>query len=338
MKKVSLLVVSVFLLLISCRETKKDYATLSGKIDHPTAKEITISSRSGYTKKIKITEDGTFKDTLHLKDKGELFLFSGGINSRLFLKNNDNIKVSFDVKEPVKSLKFSGEGAGTNNYIAQKMKMQKEVNIQELFGLDKASFEKKSNEIVTKFKSLVDNAKDVDTAFLSDEKKGVADLSEMLKQQYNQVNAENNKYKKLEGNPSPEFTNYENYKGGTTSLKDLKGKYVYIDVWATWCRPCVGEIPHLKKLEEKFKGKNIQFVSISVDRETAKEAWRKMIKTKEMGGIQLFATKGDSFAKEYQINSIPRFILLDPQGNVVKANAPRPSSPSINSLLTSLLK
>ena len=62
------------------------------------------------------------------------------------------------------------------------------------------------------------------------------------------------------GNLAPEFLNYENDAGGTSSLKDFKGNYVYIDVWATWCRPCIAQIPYLKKLEEEYKNKNITFV------------------------------------------------------------------------------
>ena len=105
-----------------------------------------------------------------------------------------------------------------------------------------------------------------------------------VSEKYNQVS-------KLEkGQPSPKFFNYQNYNGGTSSLDDFKGKYVYIDVWATWCGPCKAEIPHLQKVEEKYHGKNIEFVSISVDKENAKETWRNMIADKEMGGVQLIAT------------------------------------------------
>jgi peroxiredoxin len=66
----------------------------------------------------------------------------------------------------------------------------------------------------------------------------------------------------LKGTPSPEF-NFENHKGGTTKLSDIKGKYVYIDIWAT-CAPCRQEIPYLQKIE-KYEDKRIAFVSISID-------------------------------------------------------------------------
>src|SRR5690606_6420621 len=87
--------------------------------------------------------------------------------------------------------------------------------------------------------------------------------------------------KKMEGNASPGFE-YVNYKGGKTKLSDLKGKYVYIDNWATWCGPCRAEIPHLQKAEEKYKGKNIEFVSISIDTDKDFEKWRKMVAEKNL--------------------------------------------------------
>ncbi len=138
------------------------------------------------------------------------------------------------------------------------------------------------------------------------------------------------------GKTSPVFENYENAKGGKTSLSDLKGKYVYIDVWATWCAPCKREIPFLQEIEKEYHGKNIEFVSISVDKANAHQTWVDMVKEKELGGIQLFADNDFSskFITAYGINSIPRFILLDPQGNIVNADAPRPSNPKLKELLT----
>ncbi len=136
--------------------------------------------------------------------------------------------------------------------------------------------------------------------------------------------------------PSPKFVNYENYKGGTTSLDDLKGKYVYVDVWATWCPPCRAEIPYLKKIEKEFHGKNIAFVSISLDEDSAHETWKNMIADKEMGGIQLYAGGDSEFVQGYRIQGIPRFILIDDEGNIVNANAPRPSEAALKTLFKSV--
>lgn len=131
------------------------------------------------------------------------------------------------------------------------------------------------------------------------------------------------------GNPCPKFDNYENYNGGTTSIDDLlgKGKYLYIDVWATWCSFCKRETPLLKRLELQYHDKNIEFVSISVDNINAKDKWKETIEQKEMGGVQLFADKsfGSDFIKKFAIKGLPRFIMVDPEGNIISPNAPRPS-------------
>ena len=81
-------------------------------------------------------------------------------------------------------------------------------------------------------------------------------------------------------------------------------------------------------IPKEYHGKNIHFVSLSVDKANAKDAWKAMIAEKEMGGIQLFADNdwSSSFVKEYLIKGIPRFILIDPNGNIVDADAPRPIS------------
>lgn len=149
------------------------------------------------------------------------------------------------------------------------------------------------------------------------------------------------KYDKIKnlvaGKASPTF-NYENHKGGKTTLADLKGKYVYIDVWATWCGPCIGEIPSLKKVEKQYHDKNIEFVSVSIDTKNAYETWKKMVVDKELGGVQLIADNAwkSKFVTDYAIEGIPRFILIDPNGNIVNADAPRPSDPKLVALFNEL--
>ncbi len=138
------------------------------------------------------------------------------------------------------------------------------------------------------------------------------------------------------GKTAPNFS-YTNLKGEQISLADLKGKNVYVDVWATWCGPCKRELPHLEKLEAKYHGNDhLAFVSVSVDKN--KEAWEKMVAEKEMKGIQIIADKDwdSSICKDYNIHGIPRFLLIDKAGKIIDANAPRPSSDEIKGILATL--
>lgn len=140
------------------------------------------------------------------------------------------------------------------------------------------------------------------------------------------------------GNPSPEFENYRNSNGQLTSLKDFRGQYVLIDVWTTWCGNCMKETPYFDLIATAYQHKKIAFVSISVDKTKDYEKWKNFIKKKEPLGIQLFADQSfeSQFIQDYQIKSVPRFILLDPEGNIISANAPRPSNKELIALLNTL--
>lgn len=140
------------------------------------------------------------------------------------------------------------------------------------------------------------------------------------------------------GKASPTF-NYENFNGSTTSLDDLKGKIVYIDVWATWCGPCIREIPSLKILEADYHTKNIAFVSLSIDEKKDYDKWRTMVTEKELGGIQLMADNDwkSKFVTDYGIKGIPRFIIIDTEGNIINSDAPRPSNPEIRATFDAIL-
>lgn len=135
------------------------------------------------------------------------------------------------------------------------------------------------------------------------------------------------------GDPSPELRAVD-LNGKLVSLKSFKGKYVYIDLWATWCSPCVGEIPHLQKLEKKFHGKKIVFVSISCD-DNIKE-WKAYVKKRGLEGMQLNFDMDLRFRDAYGVKSIPRFILLDKKGKIINPDMTRPSNPETEKVLNAL--
>lgn len=139
------------------------------------------------------------------------------------------------------------------------------------------------------------------------------------------------------GEPAIDFT-YPDTSGKEISLSDFKGKFVYVDVWATWCGPCLAEIPYLLKLEKDYHDKNIMFIGVSIDVEEKRQEWLNMIEEKNMLGIQLFADGWKTeITKDYAIFGIPRFMLFDTDGNVINADAPRPSSPEIRELFDQFL-
>lgn len=135
------------------------------------------------------------------------------------------------------------------------------------------------------------------------------------------------------GTPFPDFK-YEDINGKTVTLKAFKGKYILIDFWATYCGPCLDELPYLRKLEETMKGKNIVFVSISRDRD--RKAWENMLKKDKLGGVQWFSGKDEKIKTAIGLTTIPRFILLDRKGRVVKIYMDRPSEPETLKILQAL--
>jgi len=138
------------------------------------------------------------------------------------------------------------------------------------------------------------------------------------------------------GQPSPDFTAYD-INGKEYHLKDFAGKPLYIDLWATWCSPCRAEIPFLDKLKELYKNKPVNFLSLDVYDQ--KDKWEQMVKQQKMNGWQLINTNRDMpFLKKYVVDGIPRFILLDKNGKIIDANAPRPSEKRLVSLLDKTLQ
>lgn len=136
------------------------------------------------------------------------------------------------------------------------------------------------------------------------------------------------------GEPAPDFL-VQDREGNPIKLADLAGQRVYVDVWATWCGPCIREIPALKELEEELHDTDVQFVSISIDAAKDHEKWLNFIQERELGGLQLMADgawKSD-VVEAYNIKGIPRFFIIDAEGKIVSADAPRPSDPSVKDVL-----
>lgn len=168
---------------------------------------------------------------------------------------------------------------------------------------------------------------------------GIEGVSERLEAYRNQYPASpflkslNNQFTKWDklspGNPAIDFA-YESSEGETIALSDFKGKVVYLDVWATWCGPCLAEFPSSKVLKAEYEDRDdIVFMYVSIDDLKDKEKWLNFLKNDpEFKGIHMMAEAAwrSQICQDYMINGIPRYMLFDKEGNISDSNAPRPSS------------
>jgi thiol-disulfide isomerase/thioredoxin len=135
------------------------------------------------------------------------------------------------------------------------------------------------------------------------------------------------------------------------NLEKFEGKYVFINFWATWCKPCIESMPNFEKLIKKHKTDNIEFVYISVDK--SKETWKNFVKRKELNGINLFANGMIDEPISYFLNrifydnngeikailsGIPVYVLIDPNGTIIENDLQKMTKEEINQLLDKVLK
>lgn len=327
------LVTLLTIVLFSATVFAQDNMAFQAKIENRNGDVLYIKDNGTTVQEIKLNPKGMFQAQFSIKE-GMYQMFDGVEYAQLFLKNGFDLQMTMNAAQFDETINFQGKGSKENNYLAAETIADEKFGYDKVLTLDEASFNKTIND---KKKADLDklNSAGLDAYFVQQHKKEIETNFLGLQQYYAQVSAN----KQMNNKPSAGF-DYENQKGGKTKLSDLLGKYVYIDVWATWCGPCRAEIPFLKTVEEKYQGKNIEFVSISVDVEKDHDKWKNFVNEKQLQGIQLIADKNwlSDFITSYKINSIPRFILIDPKGNIVDADAARPSDPKLQQQLDGLLK
>jgi peroxiredoxin len=110
--------------------------------------------------------------------------------------------------------------------------------------------------------------------------------------------------------------------GQLVKLSDLRGQYVLVDFWASWCRPCRAENPNVAKAYATYQKQNFTVVSISLDNQSARAAWLKAIQNDGLTWPQVSDLRGfnTEVAQHYSISAIPQNFLLDPQGRIVAKN------------------
>ena len=279
--------------------------------------------------------NGIFSDSFSVPT-GQYDLEHEKNRAKLYLKNGYNLHFEADASTFNSTAKFTGKGENENNFLAAKSVAN------DLFARNQAEFQFKGD--YPGFKKLLDartaafeskvNFKGLDADFVMLMKKDEQGEIDM----WNEIFAPIKNATNVNGKKSSSF-NYQNHKGGFSKLEDFAGKFIFIDVWATWCGPCVKQFPFVEKMAHTYKDKNIVFVSISIDSPEDAEKWKSFVTSKNLGGVQLMADHAhqSKFIYDYGIVSIPRFIIIAPDGTILDANAKMPSDGALAVQLDKLL-
>ncbi len=109
----------------------------------------------------------------------------------------------------------------------------------------------------------------------------------------------------------------KNMSGEPVRFSNFKGKYVFVDFWASWCGPCRAENPNVLKAYNQYKDKNFTVIGVSLDDNG--EKWKKAVKDDNMPWTQLSDLKGwkNEVSTYYGIQAIPSSFLIDPQGRII---------------------
>ena len=139
----------------------------------------------------------------------------------------------------------------------------------------------------------------------------------------------------VSGRPAMNFV-FTDMAGQAFRLDDFRGKYLFINVWATWGVPCRAENVYWEKLEKEFENENIVFIAVACDKDRA--MWEKRVRENPKGEVQLYMGSDRSFMDFYMIRGIPRFILIRPAGRIIDSDMSRQSKPETAKVLRAYLK
>lgn len=302
--------------------------TISGKVDPVhSGKSVTLEEPSQQQSKIvtstTITEDGAFVLSGDV-DQIRFFRlnFFDSFQAPIVIANNDNIEVGIDSSGA--GWQFLYQGSLESEYLQEYINFVKSTDIRTDAGVSafKQQIEKMTPSFVG-FLAISEFISMYGKEHFEFARTVGANYSDVSKYPYAegldaQINGADPTFLAI-GSIAPDFT-LPNVDGVNVSLSDFRGKYVLVDFWASWCRPCRMENPNVLKAYNQYKEKGFDVLGVSLDR--SKDSWVGAIQQdglvwNHVSDLQFWNSKA---AQLYQVKGIPFTLLLDKEGRIIGKN------------------
>jgi peroxiredoxin len=351
MKKIIFITIAIITAVASCsNENQKDKAQLYGTLEMHKNGMIWLESVDGQSlttiDSTKIDEKGVFSFSKKVPTK-DFYRIRVSDNNNFFMVLDPEENIKYTNAEMMLSADYSIEGSAEGDIIMKLQNIRTELNTNRealLEKLNKAevylrdSVQKAvENEYTAMLQSKVNEIKNL--ADKNPDKLSLISAVEFLNpdtefETLNKIasNVEKNypnsgyaqgfinRIKQMKataiGSPAPEIS-FPNPEGENVALSSLKGKYVLIDFWASWCGPCRKENPNVVKLYNYYKDKGFEIYAVSLDKD--KNAWINAIKQDKLTWTHVsdLSMWSSPVVKQYGFSGIPFTVLVDKDGNII---------------------
>lgn len=336
---------SNFAIVFSMLSFAQTNVTLKGKITNPTGENVSVyqvveKDGRGVKKDIDETElstDGEFELKFSVEEQVNIFFSDGNESTQLLVQPGDELVLTLNTKMFDETIEYAGKGSEKNNAVKNIALMLENI-INHVY-----EFESDTDTI--EVYSYIDNAMEGLIGIVKDYQ-NIKDFKSHGDDLIKELEATNTGLKheylanlemmlfisELIGTAGINIKGID-LEGNEVNLADYKGKLIVIDFWAPWCAPCRAEMPAFSELEAKY-GEEVNFISLAVY--SKEKNWEKMATDLGFKNNIFVAEEDYSQFDSWQVQYIPRYVILDKDFNVIDADAPRPSSGKMETMILKL--